>query len=86
MPLWLAGALIIIVPTLVAMAGTVFVRNRVGLASLRWNNEVAGFKFATIGVLYAVLLAFAVFVSGHGSARSRTIRHARRAPRRRSIA
>jgi len=62
MPLWLAGLLIIIVPTLLAMAGTVFVRSRVGLESLRWNNEVAGFKFATIGVLYAVLLAFAVFV------------------------
>ena len=26
------------------------------------NNEVAGFKFATVGVLYAVLLAFAVLV------------------------
>ena len=29
---------------------------------LRLNNEVAGFKFATVGVLYAVLLAFAVVV------------------------
>jgi len=62
MPLWLAGVLIIMMPTLLAMAGTVFVRSRVGLESLSWNNEVAGFKFATIGVLYAVLLAFAVFV------------------------
>jgi hypothetical protein len=26
------------------------------------NNEVAGFKFATVGVLYAVLLAFVVIV------------------------
>ena len=32
------------------------------LARLRINNEVAGFKFATVGVLYAVLLAFAVIV------------------------
>jgi Protein of unknown function (DUF4239) len=31
-------------------------------ARLRANNEVAGFKFATVGVLYAVLLAFAVIV------------------------
>ncbi len=29
---------------------------------LKKNNEVAGFKFATVGVLYAVLLAFAVLV------------------------
>jgi hypothetical protein len=28
----------------------------------RTNNEVAGFKFATVGVLYAVLLVFAVVV------------------------
>ena len=62
MPLWLAGVLIVIGPTLLAMAGTVFVRSRVGLESLRCNNEVAGFKFATIGVLYAVLLGFAVIV------------------------
>jgi hypothetical protein len=34
----------------------------VKLNQLRTNNEVAGFKFATVGVLYAVLLAFAVVV------------------------
>ena len=38
------------------------VRERVALHKLRANNEVAGFKFATVGVLYAVLLAFAVLV------------------------
>ena len=26
------------------------------------NNEIAGFKFATVGVIYAVLLAFSVIV------------------------
>jgi len=26
------------------------------------NNEIAGFKFATVGVIYAVLLAFTVIV------------------------
>ena len=38
------------------------VRRRVRLERLSNNNEVAGFKFATIGVLHAVLLAFAVVV------------------------
>nr|WP_294511150.1 DUF4239 domain-containing protein [uncultured Rhodopila sp.] len=38
------------------------VRRRISLDKLRTNNEVAGFKFATVGVLYAVLLAFAVIV------------------------
>ena len=42
--------------------GPVVVRRFVSLERLRGNNEVAGFKFATVGVLYAVLLAFAVVV------------------------
>lgn len=62
MPLW-AAALILLVPTTVlAAAGPIVVRRYVDLKRLRTNNEVAGFKFANIGVLYAVLLAFAVVV------------------------
>jgi hypothetical protein len=49
--------------TALAMAGPFFVRLRIRLAQLRGNNEVAGFKFAVIGVLYAVLLAFVVIIS-----------------------
>jgi hypothetical protein len=46
-----------------AMIGPFLVRRRIRLAHLRSNNEVAGFKFAVIGVLYAVLLAFVVVIS-----------------------
>ena len=49
--------------TALAMTGPFLVRLRVRLADLRGNNEVAGFKFAVIGVLYAVLLAFVVIIS-----------------------
>jgi hypothetical protein len=49
--------------TALAMMGPWLVRRRVRLAHLRGNNEVAGFKFAVIGVLYAVLLAFVVIIS-----------------------
>ena len=49
--------------TALAMTGPFLVRRRVRLARLRGNNEVAGFKFAVIGVLYAVLLAFVVIIS-----------------------
>jgi len=42
--------------------GPVIVRRYVEVSQLRTNNEVAGFKFGTVGVLYAVLLAFAVVV------------------------
>jgi hypothetical protein len=48
--------------TLIVMSGTILIRRRIGLERLSANNEVAGFKFATIGVLYAVLLGFAVIV------------------------
>jgi hypothetical protein len=34
----------------------------VTLEKLTTNNEVAGFKFATVGVLYAVFLAFAIIL------------------------
>lgn len=35
-------------------------RSRMGADRLALNNEVAGFKFAVVGVFYAVLLAFVV--------------------------
>ena len=47
---------------MLATFGPVFIRRRVELRILSTNNEVAGFKFATVGVLYAVLLAFAVVI------------------------
>jgi hypothetical protein len=58
-PLWIAAALIAVI-TAAAMFGPVLIRRRLGLEWLRTNNEVAGFKFATVGVIYAVLLGFAV--------------------------
>jgi hypothetical protein len=60
--LWMAGMLFLVVCPVLAMIGTFVVRRLIPLSELRTNNEVAGFKFATVGVLYAVLLAFAVLV------------------------
>jgi Protein of unknown function (DUF4239) len=60
LPLWLAFCLIVVVTTIVAMGGPLFVRRTVGLEQLVTNNEVAAFKFAVVGVIYAVLLGFAV--------------------------
>jgi hypothetical protein len=62
LPLWVGTLIVVIIPTAIAMFGTVLVRRRVGLERLTSNNEIAGFKFATVGVIYAVLLAFAVIV------------------------
>jgi hypothetical protein len=61
-PLWLSAFLLIGATTLLAMVAPVLVRRRVPTERLRINNEVAGFTFAIVGVLYAVLLAFAVIV------------------------
>ena len=49
-----------IVPTLITMCGPVVVRRMVGVERIVGNNEVAGFKFATLGVIYAVLLGLVV--------------------------
>ena len=61
-PLWLIAFILLVPTTIFAMAGPVIVRRYVPLEHLRTNNEVAGFKFATVGVVYAVLLAFAIIV------------------------
>jgi hypothetical protein len=60
--LWLSGFIIIGLGTLLATLGPTVVRHFVDLKRLSANNEIAGFKFATVGVLYAVLLAFATIV------------------------
>jgi uncharacterized protein DUF4239 len=61
-PLWLTGVLVVGVATLLAVVAPIHVRRHVSSDRLRINNEVAGFTFATVGVLYAVLLAFAVII------------------------
>jgi hypothetical protein len=60
--LWLSGTLLVGLTTGLAMLGPILVRRYVTLEKLTANNEVAGFKFAVVGVLYAVLLAFAIIV------------------------
>jgi hypothetical protein len=60
LPLWLGAFFTVLAPTALAMLGPVLVRKRYPLSVLVKNNEIAGFKFATIGVIYAVILAFAI--------------------------
>jgi len=61
-PLWITAVLLLVPTTILATCGPVIVRRHVTLNRLRANNEVAGFKFATIGVIFAVLLAFAIVI------------------------
>ncbi len=62
LPLWLSAVIVVLLPSLAAMGGSLLVRRSVALEQLETNNEVAGFKFAVLGVVYAVLLGFAVIV------------------------
>jgi hypothetical protein len=61
-PSWLLIVLVVVIPTGLAMIAQVLIRRWVGIETLAKNNEIAGFKFATVGVIYAVLLAFSVIV------------------------
>jgi hypothetical protein len=62
LPLWLLILLVVIIPTGLAMTAQLLIRRWVRVETLAKNNEIAGFKFATVGVIYAVLLAFSVIV------------------------
>ncbi len=62
LPLWELIALLVVLPTAVAMGAQALIHRWVGVERLVQNNEIAGFKFATVGVIYAVLLAFSVIV------------------------
>jgi hypothetical protein len=61
-PLWLSAAIIVGLGTALSMLGPTIVRRHVALERLTANNEIAGFKYATLGVLFAVLLGFAIIV------------------------
>ena len=63
MPLWQSSLIVVGTGTLVGMVGPVLLRRQLGVDRLKINNEVAGFKFAVVGVLYAVLLGFATVVT-----------------------
>ena len=60
LPLWALILAVVVIPTGVAIGFQIFIRRSVGVEKLALNNEVAGFIFAIIGVVYAVLLAFVV--------------------------
>jgi hypothetical protein len=59
-PLWVVGAGVIMVAELYAIGLMLGTRALYGVSRLSENNEVAGFKYAVVGVFYAVLLAFVV--------------------------
>ncbi len=59
-PLWLIGFIVTVIVVGYAVGLMLLTRFQFGADRLKENNEVAGFKYAVVGVLYAVLLAFVV--------------------------
>ena len=59
---WLWGILLIGTMVLLAVAGILLARRWFGVEVLKLNNEVAGFIYGVIGVLYAVLLGFTAII------------------------
>lgn len=62
LPLFALISLLVVIPTALAIVLQALIHRWVGVDKLARNNEIAGFKFATVGVIYAVLLAFTVIV------------------------
>lgn len=60
MDAWLWGFIITGSAVLASIGGMLLVRRSVELSTLESHHQVAGFIYAVVGVLYAVLLAFVV--------------------------
>ncbi len=60
MPTWLVAVVLTGVAEIYAVGLMLLTRRISGVERLKQNNEVAGFKFAVVGVFYGVLLAFVV--------------------------
>ena len=56
------GTVVVLVSVALSIAGLLIVRRFISDEHLKPHNDVAGFFFGTMGVIYAVLLAFTVIV------------------------
>lgn len=61
LPVGLVAVLLVLLVAAIAVLALYLFRNSVKLEISEGHNEIAGFIFATVGVLYAVVLAFVVF-------------------------
>jgi len=59
-PLWVVGLIMMIIAEVYSVGLMLLSRYVYGVSRLSLNNEIAGFKFAVVGVFYAVMLAFVV--------------------------
>jgi hypothetical protein len=61
-PTWLIAAVMLTVAIGTAVGGVLLVRRLWGVRNLKNHHDIAGPIFSTLGVVYAVLLAFAIVI------------------------
>lgn len=61
-PPMVLGISIVLISVIISIAGLLLMRRFMPHQRLKLHNDVAGFIFTTLGVLYAVLLAFIVII------------------------
>ena len=62
-PAWLFCLLIVVLYVGISIAGLLIIRKLYPHYKCKLHNDIAGFIFATLGVIYAVLLAFIVVIT-----------------------
>jgi hypothetical protein len=63
LPAWLLCFLMVVIYVALAVTGLIIIRRFYPHYKCKLHNDVAGFIFATLGVIYAVLLAFTVIIT-----------------------
>src|SRR5437870_1260869 len=66
LPAGLAFFILCIITVLISITGLHFVRKKFSPDDLKQNHEVAAIIFNAFGLLYAVVVAFVVFVTWNG--------------------
>ncbi len=66
LPTWLSFLMLSIITVTVSLSGLHFIRKKYPAEALKENHEVAAIIFNAFGLLYAVVVAFVVFVTWNG--------------------
>jgi len=61
-PTWVIAAVMIVISVGIAVGGVLLVRRLVDIRKFKEHHDIAGPIFSTIGVIYAVLLAFVLVI------------------------
>ena len=62
-PTFILGIAMVSIALFLSIGGLLIIRAYIPTHKIKLHNDIAGFIFATVGVIYAVLLAFMVIVS-----------------------